>query len=113
MIKLLTTLLLAVTLMGCATAQPKVVYKYIDTCLTKPPAVVPVRSCDSIRAAKDLVIQAKTDSLIKLRIQLDSTKQVLFLSNYKIEKVRYYLNITLRNSSQDKFLKGWIRRALQ
>lgn len=40
-------------------------------------------------------------------------KDELFIANYKLERVRYYLNICLRNKSQDKFLKGWIRRALQ
>lgn len=43
----------------------------------------------------------------------DSLKTKLFISDYKLERVRYYLNICLRNPSQDKFLKGWIRRAIE
>lgn len=43
----------------------------------------------------------------------DSLSAKLFVSNFKINKVKFYLNICLKNSSQDKFLKGWIRRAVQ
>jgi hypothetical protein len=43
----------------------------------------------------------------------DSIANQLFLARYKLERVKYYLNICLRNPSQDKFLKGWIRRAIE
>ena len=52
----------------------------------------------------------KFDSLVVVNSQLRSE---LFLSNYKIEKVRFYLNITLRRPILTKFLKGWIRRAVE
>lgn len=45
--------------------------------------------------------------------QRDSLSNLLFIDRYKLEKIRFYLNITLRDRSQDKFLKGWIRRALE
>lgn len=48
-----------------------------------------------------------------LKFTKDSISNKLFLSNYKVEKVRYYLNICLRDRTQDKFLKGWIRRAIE
>lgn len=44
---------------------------------------------------------------------IDSLKNRLFISEYKVQRVKYYLNITLRNPSQTKFLKGWIKRAVQ
>jgi hypothetical protein len=44
---------------------------------------------------------------------IDSLKTALFLSEFKVTKVRKYLNICLHNPSQDKFLKGWIKRAIQ
>lgn len=44
---------------------------------------------------------------------LDSLTDQLYAAKYKIERVRFYLNICLRNPSQDKFLKGWIKRAIQ
>lgn len=44
---------------------------------------------------------------------IDSLRTELFLSRLRIEKVRYYLNICIRKPSQDKFLKGWIKRAIE
>lgn len=52
----------------------------------------------------------KCDSIKKLS---DSVAAKLFLAQYKLERVRYYLKICLRNPSQDKFLKGWIKRAIE
>lgn len=43
----------------------------------------------------------------------DSLQTQLFISNYKLERVKYYLKICLRNPSKDKWLKGWIKRAVQ
>lgn len=43
----------------------------------------------------------------------DSLRTALFQAQFKVNKVRYYLKICLRNPSQDKFLKGWIKRAIQ
>lgn len=37
----------------------------------------------------------------------------LFLANYKLEKIRFYIKICMRKPSQDKFLKGWIRRVVE
>jgi hypothetical protein len=53
---------------------------------------------------------AKCDSIKKLS---DSIAAKLFLAQYKLERVKYYLKICLRNPSQDKFLKGWIKRAIE
>jgi len=43
----------------------------------------------------------------------DSLKTQLFLSNYKVEKVRFYINIVDRDGSQEKFLRGWVKRAIK
>lgn len=43
----------------------------------------------------------------------DSLKTKLFLTQYKIEKVKYYLAIVDRKPSQIKYLKGWVRRAVE
>lgn len=37
----------------------------------------------------------------------------LFVARYKIERVKYYLDIADRSPSQRKFLRGWIRRAVR
>lgn len=46
-----------------------------------------------------------TDSIKVLREQL-------FINRYKVERVKYYLNICNRNPKQSKYLKGWVRRAV-
>lgn len=48
-----------------------------------------------------------------LKRQNDSLKTKLFVANYKVERVRYYLKIAIKNPSQTKFLKSWISRAIQ
>lgn len=52
----------------------------------------------------------KSDSLIHV---IDSLKSKLFLANYKVEKVKFYVKIVDRKPNQIKFLKGWINRAVQ
>ena len=44
---------------------------------------------------------------------IDSLKKRLSFSDYKIERVRYYLKIVQRNPSQLKFLVSWINRAIK
>lgn len=53
------------------------------------------------------------DSLVIMGRMNDTLSSQLFLSNYKIEKVKFYLAICLRDKTQDKFLKGWVRRAVE
>ena len=68
--------------------------------------------------------QKKIDSLLikidRLQFQSDSIEnyadsliQKMFLAEYKLSKVDYYLKLCLVDNTQTKFLKGWIRRALQ
>jgi hypothetical protein len=47
-----------------------------------------------------------------LQHTIDSLSSKLFLAEYKIQRVKYYLNIAIKNPSQTKFLKGWIKRAI-
>ncbi|CAB4218311.1 Peptidoglycan binding domain containing protein [uncultured Caudovirales phage] len=69
-----------------------------------------------ISSQKEIYLQtvgnlvAVSDSLKAVN---DTLRKKLFLSNYKVEKVKFYLGICMKNSSQDKFLKGWIRRAVE
>jgi hypothetical protein len=64
-----------------------------------------------------VVDHAKVDSLRHVIAELHNTVDSLntqnFIANYKVERVKYYLKICLRNPTQDKFLKGWINRAVQ
>lgn len=85
-----------------------------------------LRREDSIRISQSIayidtvevpVFINKCDSLYSLVKKLqkanDSLSERLFLSSYRVEKVKYYLKICDRNPSQSKFLKGWIRRAVE
>lgn len=99
-------LLLAISLMvGCnpksrITPCPEVMR--IDT------VEVPVPSTAADLSTMDL--KNYTDSITRV---IDTLRTNLFISNYKVEKVKYYLAIVLRNPSQEKFFKGWIRRAVE
>jgi hypothetical protein len=43
---------------------------------------------------------------------VDSLKKQLFVANFKVERVRYYLKVVDKNPSQSKFLRGWVKRAV-
>lgn len=76
-----------------------------------------IESREVVRDSIVYVQSPVSDSLLPLyhaqKNTIDSLKTELFLSEFRMEKVRYYLNICIKNPSQDKFLKGWIRRAIQ
>lgn len=76
---------------------------------------------------KATIVQTKTDTvhvIVRDTVVLHDTifvtdntaiKQLnnkLFLANFKIERVRYYLKICQRRPSQVKFLVSWIHRAI-
>lgn len=59
------------------------------------------------------------DNCIELKQQLtqtiqqrDSVQNLLFVANYKIEKAKFYLRVA-GSDTQLKFLRGWIKRALE
>lgn len=59
------------------------------------------------------VVKVDSAYCAQLKKTNDSLYSKLFLANYKVEKVKYYLAIIARNPSQRKFLLGWMRRAVQ
>ena len=67
---------------------------------------------DTSKISIDSTIYYK-ERFARIKHENDSLKTQLFLANYKVEKVRFYLKICLRKPSQDKFLKGWINRAIK
>jgi hypothetical protein len=82
----------------------------------KKDSVVTVKETDLPRLRDTIILGIKDSSSHRcdsLQNIIDSLTSKLFVSNYKLERVRYYLKICLRNPSQDKFLKGWIKRAIQ
>ena len=84
--------------------------------------VVPKQQYDSLWMENSVLkqtIENKDSSTIYLKsydvavtAENKKLKDSIFIINYKIEKVRLYLNICLKKPSQEKFLKGWIRRAI-
>lgn len=56
------------------------------------------------------LLQTKVDSM---QITSDTLARRLLHARLMIENARYYLKIAIRSPSQDKFLKGWMRRALE
>lgn len=50
------------------------------------------------------------DSVIAIN---DTLAARLLHARLMIENARYYLRIAIKDKSQDKFLKGWMRRALE
>lgn len=47
------------------------------------------------------------------KAKADSLRVELLIAEYRIERVKYYLAIVDRNPSQLKFLRSWIRRAVE
>jgi len=61
------------------------------------------------------VIYTEIDGVIgnKSITNINLTKQNVFIPSYKLEKIGYYLMIAKRRKSNEKFLIGWIKRALR
>lgn len=45
-----------------------------------------------------------------LKRKVDSLRAYVALGNFKMNRLKYYINIVVRNNSQIKFLKGWSNR---
>lgn len=65
---------------------------------------------EQIKCKDTIYLRANADSLKKVITELNHK---LFLANYRVERVRYYLKIVQRKPSQLKFLVSWINRAVQ
>ena len=99
-------------LTGCKQAEIK------PTIIEKPFEVIRI---DTIFIPKtDTVFITKSDvSVIQLQKSIDSLKTAnnklgkrLLHSELVITNAKYYLNIVNKNPSQQKFLRGWMNRAL-
>lgn len=76
-----------------------------DTILVSPDAI-------EVPDSNDIYIS--NDELISvLNKTIDSLRTKLTVANYKLENIRHYLAIVTKNKSQEKFLKGWIRRVVE
>lgn len=68
--------------------------------------------CDSALNVRDMELVSARDSLKRFKVNNDSLKTNLFLVSFKIEKVKYYLSICKKNPINNKYLKGWVTRAV-
>ena len=109
----------------------KLTYLFTIVCLMacsggKKSYPVTIANCDSVRLADSIRFTSNQPATVTLRDSIvidfnkeiymktiDSLKTALFLAKYKIEKVRFYVNIVNRNPSQIKYLKGWCIRAIE
>jgi hypothetical protein len=74
-------------------------------------AMIPYNNFDTVPITSECDAVIFENSLLRKRI--DSLNTALFISGYKVERVRYYLKIVNRKPSQLKFFKGWITRAVK
>lgn len=102
-------ILFSILLMACANNAALIPVKdtTYDDQIQDSPRIQKI-SFDSI-----ISIRVDTSEYSALRRENDSLRTALFQAQFKVNKVRYYLKICLKNPSQDKFLKGWIKRAIQ
>jgi len=100
------------------TVYVRVPVKELDSLLRPEPIQIPER--DSIMsayqtiserlAAENKALQRRVDSM---QITSDTLAARLLHARLIIENARYYLRIANRNASQQKFLRGWMNRALE
>lgn len=82
--------------------------KVVDT----SPNAVSIR--DTIYLSKEVGIDSSCLLQISfLQNVIRSKDSALFEANFKIARIWYYDSLCLRNARLDKYLKGWIRRALE
>jgi hypothetical protein len=73
--------------------------------------IVELHKCPEPIIIKDTVFLTKEyDSL---QIVIKKKNDSLFVERYRLERVKYYNKIAQNNSSQRKFLVGWINRAVK
>jgi hypothetical protein len=113
-------IIIAVYLAGLAMCSEAPIKKDSGTEVIEPVsdtvAKIPDYPTDTIGAAT-LKAFRDCDSVIRINNALlrrrDSLETALFISLYKIQRVKYYLAIVDRKPSQGKFLRSWITRAVK
>ena len=57
------------------------------------------------------LVNSQHDSIIALNNKLDSVSSKLFISEYKLNRIKYYNDIA-GNKNNIKYLRGWINRVI-
>lgn len=55
----------------------------------------------------------KINSLTPCQNKIDSLTWVIKAKDYRLNRVRFYVKLVDKKPSQAKFLRGWIKRAIQ
>ncbi len=96
------------------TKHPETIVVRVDTFyLTNDKPVIVEQKLPVPNTRYDSLVLELNKNIYAFAKQRDSLKTKLFLAQYKIEKVKYYLSIVDRKPSQIKYLKGWVRRAVE
>ena len=99
---------------GCSSQVNDYTYKYIEPVKTIDQELGQrVFNCDSTVNVRDLQIDSMAFLIASQSRAIDSLKNQLFLSNFKIEKVKYYIKICQTKPTNNKFFKGWVIRAVK
>lgn len=104
-----TVILIALLIAACSGPRPV----DCDKCSPTKADSVRIHELTQEKAVLIEQNQAVYDSVVILKRLNDSLSGELFLNRYKVEKVRFYLAICQRDRTQDKFLKGWVTRAVE
>lgn len=59
-----------------------------------------------------MLLSSHPHKIDSLQHTCDSLRMVIVARNFTINRIRYYLHIVDRKPSQIKYLKGWIKRAV-
>jgi hypothetical protein len=85
--------------------DPNIGWQVIDSTPYIRPDIVYVTEITQSAPSSPLI-----DSLVDI---IHSRDSALFEARFKLARVWYYDSLCLKNSRLDKYLKGWIRRALE
>lgn len=57
------------------------------------------------------LVNSQHDSIVTLNNKLDSINSKLFISEYKLNRIKYYNDIAAKGNNI-KYLRGWVNRVL-
>lgn len=97
------------TIVSCSSNETVVEYVTVkDTVVIQDSAAI-IKAQNDIKILQDSVSQIR-DSLNLVNSNL---RESLFVSNYKLARVEYYIKVVDNKSSNLKYLKGWLKRVLK
>lgn len=83
-------------------------------CETLPPVTITLKDTVYVPVPGTSLTEVRTDTIyLQRNKKCDSISSALFIAKYKIERVKHFLRIVDNKPSQIKYLKGWVRRAVE